>query len=165
MSNREQGEIRRLKSHIAVLEELLSVQERTVIEQSERLEQALTQAIGATAAKTELLAAVEQSPASVVITDVCGNIEYVNPKFTELTGYTLEEALGKNPRILKSGESPAEMYEQLWRTITSGGDWRGEFHNKKKNGELYLESAVISPIRDAQGAITHFVAVKEDITQ
>ena len=164
MSNTEQDEIRRLKSQIAVLEELLSVQERTVLEQSERLEQALTQAIDATRAKTELLAAVEQSPASVVITDVRGNIEYVNPKFTELTGYTLEEALGKNPRILKSGECPAEMYEQLWRTITSGGEWRGEFHNKKKNGELYWESAVISPIRNAQGVITHFLAVKEDIT-
>jgi len=82
-----------------------------------------------------------------------------------LTGYTLQEALGKNPRILKSGESPAEMYEQLWRTITSGGEWRGEFHNKKKNGELYWESAVISPIRNAQGVTTKFLAVKEDITE
>ena len=105
MSNSEQDEIRRLKSQIAVLEELLSVQERTVLEQSERLEQALTQAIDATRAKTELLAAVEQSPSSVIITDLRGNIEYVNPKFTELTGYTLEEALGKNPRILKSGNT------------------------------------------------------------
>jgi len=165
MSNSEQGEIRRLKSQIAVLEELLSVQERTVLEQSERLEQALTQAIDATRAKTELLAAVEQSTSSVVITDLRGNIEYVNPKFTELTGYTLEEALGKNPRILKSGDSPAELYEQLWRTITSGGEWRGEFHNKKKNGELYWESAVISAIRNAQGVMTKFLAVKEDITE
>src|SRR5271157_4848320 len=165
MSNSEQGEIRRLKSQIAVLEELLSVQERTVLEQSERLEQALTQAIDATRAKTELLAAVEQSTSCVIITDLRGNIEYVNPKFTELTGYTLQEALGKNPRILKSGESPAEMYEQLWRTITSGGEWRGEFHNKKKNGELYWESAVISPIRNAQGVTTKFLAVKEDITE
>ena len=159
------SEIRRLKSQIAVLEELLSVQERTVLEQSERLEQALAQAIDATGAKTELLAAVEQSTSSVVITDLRGNIEYVNPKFTELTGYTLEEALGKNPRILKSGESPAELYEQLWRTITSGGEWRGEFHNKKKNGELYWESAVISAIRNAQGVMTKFLAVKEDITE
>src|SRR5271157_2451287 len=109
--------------------------------------------------------AVEQSPASVVITDCGGNIEYVNPKFVQLTGYTLEEALGKNPRILKSGEHPAEMYEQLWRTILSGGEWRGEFHNKKKNGELYWDSAVISPIRNPEGATTHFLAVKEDITE
>jgi two-component system sensor histidine kinase/response regulator len=112
----------------------------------------------------KLSQAVEQSPACVVITDPQGNIEYVNPKFTLLTGYTLEEALGKNPRILKSGESPPEVYQQLWETITSGGEWRGEFHNKKKNGELYWESAAISPVRDTAGAITHFLAVKEDIT-
>jgi PAS domain S-box-containing protein len=113
----------------------------------------------------KLSCAVEQSPASVVITDLGGNIEYVNPKFVALTGYTKEEALGKNPRILNSGEHRAEMYEQLWRTIISGGEWNGEFHNKKKNGELYWESAVISPIRNAEGVITHFLAVKEDITE
>jgi PAS domain S-box-containing protein len=113
----------------------------------------------------KLSRAVEQSPASVVITDLTGKIEYVNPKFVRLTGYTLDEALGKNPRILNSGEHHAEMYEQLWRTITSGSEWRGEFHNKKKNGELYWEYAVISPIRNAEGAITHFLAVKEDITE
>jgi PAS domain S-box-containing protein len=113
----------------------------------------------------KLSRAVEQSPASVVITNLSGNIEYVNPKFLRLTGFTMEEALGKNPRILKSGELRAEVYEQLWQTITSGGEWRGEFHNKKKNGELYWESAVISPIRNADGVITHFVAVKEDITE
>jgi PAS domain S-box-containing protein len=113
----------------------------------------------------KLSRAVEQSPGSVVITDRGGNIEYVNPKFVQLTGYTLEEALGKNPRILKSGEHRAEMYEQLWRTILSGGEWRGEFHNKKKNGELFWESVAISPIRNAEGAITHFLAVKEDITE
>jgi PAS domain S-box-containing protein len=113
----------------------------------------------------KLSRAVEQSPASVVITDLRGNIEYVNPKFSRVTGYAREEALGKNPRILKSGELSAEAYEKLWRTITSGGEWRGEFHNKKKNGELYWESAVISPIRNSGGVITHFLAVKEDITE
>ena len=112
----------------------------------------------------QLSRAVEQSPASVVITDTDGNIEYVNPKFTQLTGYSLEESLGQNPRILKSGETPPEGYKRMWDTIQSGGEWRGEFHNKKKNGELYWESAVISPITDAQGNITHFLAVKEDIT-
>ncbi len=112
----------------------------------------------------KLSQAVEQSPSSVVITDTDGNIEYVNPKFVRLTGYSLEEAIGKNPRILKSGEIPPEGYECLWKTITSGGEWLGEFHNKKKNGELYWELANISPIRNAQGVITHFVAVKEDIT-
>ena len=109
--------------------------------------------------------AVEQSPSSIVITDTAGNIEYVNPKFTQVTGYAFEEVVGKNPRLLKSGEMPPEGYENLWKTITSGGEWRGEFHNKKKNGELYWESASISPITDAHGVITHFLAVKEDITE
>jgi PAS domain S-box-containing protein len=109
--------------------------------------------------------AVEQSPSSIVITDTAGNIEYVNPKFTQVTGYTSEEVVGKNPSLLKSGETPPEEYGRLWKTITSGGEWRGEFHNKKKNGELYWESASISPITDAHGVVTHFLAVKEDITQ
>lgn len=113
----------------------------------------------------KLSRAVEQSPASVVITDTAGNIEYVNPRFTQITGYTFEEAIGKNPRILKSGETPLEVYKQLWDTITSGGEWRGEFHNKKKNGELYWELSSISPILDASGAISHFLAVKEEITE
>jgi PAS domain S-box-containing protein len=108
---------------------------------------------------------MEQSPASVVITDLEGNIEYVNPKFTEITGYTFQEALGQNSRILKSGDKPAEEYKRLWETITSGEEWRGEFHNKKKNGELYWESASISPIKDASGRITRYLAVKEDITE
>jgi PAS domain S-box-containing protein len=109
--------------------------------------------------------AVEQSPASIVITDTAGRIEYVNPKFVEVTGYTFEEVHGKNPRILKSGEMPPEGYKQLWSTITSGGEWRGEFHNKKKNGELYWEVASISPLMNETGIITHFLAVKEDITE
>ena len=109
--------------------------------------------------------AVEQSPSAIVITDTAGNIEYVNPKFTHVTGYAFEEVVGKNPSLLKSGEMPPEGYENLWKTITSGGEWRGEFHNKKKNGELYWESASISPITDAHGVITHFLAVKEDITE
>lgn len=112
----------------------------------------------------KLSTAVEQSPVAVVITDPLGNIEYVNPKFTSITGYSPEEVLGKNPRILKSGEKSPEEYRILWDTITSGREWRGEFHNRKKNGELYWESASISPIKDARGNITHFVAVKEDIT-
>ncbi len=113
----------------------------------------------------KLSRAVEQSPATVVITDLNGTIEYVNPRFTQLTGYTLTEAIGKNPRILKSGEMSPEEYHRLWRTITAGGEWRGEFHNRKKNAELYWEFASISPIRDPEGNITHFLAVKEDITE
>ncbi len=113
----------------------------------------------------KISAAVEQSPVATVITDISGVIEYVNPKFTEVTGYTLAEAMGQNPRILKSGEFPSDGYKKLWETILAGNVWRGEFHNKKKNGELFWEHASISPIRDDRGVITSIVAVKEDITE
>ncbi len=112
----------------------------------------------------KLSSAVEQSPSSVVITDMEGRIEYVNPKFTQVTGYAREEVLGKNPRVLKSGEQSPEFYEDLWKTITAGRDWHGEFCNRKKDGEIYWELASISPIHDADGQIAHFVAVKEDVT-
>jgi len=112
----------------------------------------------------KLSRAVEQSPVSVEITDIAGNIEYVNPKFTQVTGYTLDEVKGQNPRILKSGETSAGEYRGLWETITSGRIWRGEFHNRRKNGTFFWERASISPIRNTTGAITHFLAVKEDIT-
>lgn len=113
----------------------------------------------------KLYQAVEQSPCSVVITDVKGNIEYANPKFQSVTGYSLHEVLGKNPRILKSGEQTPDFYRQLWQTITTGDEWRGELHNKRKNGELFWELAVISPVRNHNGEITNFIAVKEDITK
>ncbi len=109
--------------------------------------------------------AVEQSPVIVVITDTSGNIEYVNPKFTEVTGYSQNEVFGKNPNILQSGQSPQEFYRNLWETILSGNIWRGEFRNRKKNGELYYESASLSPVFDESGKITHFMAIKEDITE
>lgn len=113
----------------------------------------------------KLSTAITQSPVSVVITDPQGNIQYVNPKFCRLTGYSAEDVLGKNPRILRNGEAAKEVYEQLWETILAGKTWRGEFHNKKKNGEPYWEDAVISAILDDSGVITHFLAVKEDITE
>ncbi|HUU95339.1 MAG TPA: PAS domain S-box protein [Phycisphaerae bacterium] len=113
----------------------------------------------------KLTRAVEQSPVTVVITDTEGHIEYVNPKFTGLTGYTADEVLGKNPRLLKSGEQSREFYEQLWTTILAGREWHGEFHNRKKNGELFWELSSISPVRDRDGNVTHFVAVKEDVTE
>jgi len=109
--------------------------------------------------------AVEQNPASIIITNIKGEIEYVNPKFTQLTGYSLDDALGQNPRILKSGTTTPEEYKRLWEVITSGNEWHGEFRNRKKNGEFYYESASISPITDEKGNITHFLAVKEDITE
>jgi PAS domain S-box-containing protein len=108
--------------------------------------------------------AVEQSPASIVITDTEGKIEYINSKFADVTGYSPAEVLQQNPRVLKSGELSTDYYKQLWQTITSGKEWHGEFHNRKKNGELYWEIASISPILDASGTITHFLAIKEDIT-
>ncbi len=113
----------------------------------------------------KLSRAVEQSPASIVITDPSGVIEYVNPKFTRVTGYTFEEAVGQNPRILKSENTPPERFRRMWEAINAGKEWRGEFCNRKKNGELYWELASISPITDSKGHITHYVAVKEDITE
>ena len=113
----------------------------------------------------KLSCAVEQSPTTVIITDTKGSIEYVNPKFSQLTGYTFKEAIGQNPSILKSGKTPPKEYKQLWETITAGREWQGKFCNKKKNGEVYWESVSISPIRNTEGIITHFVGIKEDITR
>jgi PAS domain S-box-containing protein len=113
---------------------------------------------------SKLFQAIQQSPISVVITNRDGTIEYVNPKFTDVTGYTQAEAVGQNPRILKCGYTPPEQYAELWKTITSGGVWRGEFRNKKKNGELFWELASIAPVKQGE-TITNFVAVKEDITE
>ena len=108
---------------------------------------------------------IEQSPISIVITDIDGNINYVNPKFMELTGYQMEEILGKTPRILKSGKVEQEEYERVRKTVLSGSVWKGELISKKKNGELYTEFAVISPIRDDDGNITRLISLKEDITE
>jgi len=113
----------------------------------------------------EFKLATEQSPASIVITNLEGEIEYANPKFSQISGYSLTELIGKNPRILKSGEMSKVEYKTMWDTILSGAEWRGEFHNRRKDGNLYWESASISPIKDNNGKITHFIAVKEDITE
>lgn len=113
----------------------------------------------------QLSRAVEQSPVSIVITDIEGKIEYVNPKFINITGFSQEEALGQNPSLLKSGNQSEAFYKKLWTTITSGKTWQGELQNKKKNGETFWETASISPILDDKGKITHYLAVKEDITQ
>lgn len=109
--------------------------------------------------------ALEQTPVSIVITDISGHIEYVNPYFERITGYTKAEARGLNPRVLKSGETPAHEYAALWAKITAGETWEGEFHNRRKDGTLFWEHATIAPVRDANGRIRSFVAVKEDITQ
>ncbi len=108
--------------------------------------------------------AVDHSPASVVITDRQGTIEYVNRKFTEITGYGPDLVLGKNPRMFKSGQTPEATFTELWQTILSGKEWRGLFQNRKRTGEIFIEEALISPVLDDEGEITHFVAVKEDVT-
>ena len=113
----------------------------------------------------KLSLALEQMPVTVMITDRQGSIEYVNPNFTKVTGYHPEEALGNNPRLVNSDWHPPEFFRELWSTILAGRGWRGELCNKRKNGELYWESATISPVKGAAGEIKHFVAVKEDITE
>jgi PAS domain S-box-containing protein len=121
------------------------------------------------AARTEelrkLARAVEQSPAMVLITDRTGIIEFVNPKFCQVSGYSAAEVLGRKPGILKSGEMPLGDYRTLWETIQAGREWRGEFHNRRKDGTLYWESSSISAIRDAAGVITHFISLGEDVTE
>jgi hypothetical protein len=112
----------------------------------------------------KLSRAVEQSPASIIITDLNGIIEYANPKALEISGYSLDELIGNTPRVLSSGKTPNSEYKILWDTITSGKEWHGEFYNKKKNGEFYWELASISPIKNDNGKVTHFLAVKEDMT-
>jgi len=108
---------------------------------------------------------VEQTPVAVVITDITGKIEYVNLAFTVVTGYRADEAVGENPRMLKSGNTPREVYKDLWATIVAGRTWDGELQNRKKNGELFWERAVISPLLDPAGKVTHYIAMKEDITE
>ncbi|MCC6135486.1 MAG: PAS domain S-box protein [Gammaproteobacteria bacterium] len=108
--------------------------------------------------------AVEQSPLSIVVTDLNGQIEYVNPYFSQATGYSRDEVIGQNPRLLKSGEMPQEEYQRLWEMISHGGTWTGILHNRRKDGSLYWERAVIAPIRDAEGRITQYLGMKQDIT-
>ncbi len=125
----------------------------------------ITSQIKATEEINKLYRAVEQSPVSIVITDAKANIEYVNPRFCKLTGYQKNEVIGKNPNILKSGHTSNEEYKKMWNTISSGNEWHGEFLDKMKDGSCIWESATISPILNSAGRITHYLAVKEDITE
>ncbi|HLO26708.1 MAG TPA: diguanylate cyclase, partial [Geobacteraceae bacterium] len=138
---------------LAALEECVSSirQEQQIREQGEYIR--------------KLSRAVEQSPVSVMITDTDGKIEYVNPKFTQLTGYTFEEVVDKTPRVLKSGETSPEEYRLLWETVKKGVEWRGEFRNRDKSGNLVWVSASIYPLLDGEGKITHFISFQEDITE
>ncbi len=109
--------------------------------------------------------AIEQSPESIVITNLDAEIEYVNAAFMAHTGYSREEVIGQNPRILQSGRTPPATFEALWQALTAGESWKGEFHNKRKDGSEYIEFVILAPLRQADGKITHYVAVKEDITE
>ena len=113
----------------------------------------------------KLALAVEQSPESIVITNIDACIEYVNDSFVQATGYTREEVLGQNPRMLHSGRTTRETYQAMWAELSEGRPWKGEFHNRRKDGSEYVEFAIITPLRQPDGAITHYVAVKEDITE
>jgi PAS domain S-box-containing protein len=117
------------------------------------------------AERTRLVTAIEQTPASVVITDTDGRIEYVNPAFTRVTGYGLGEVLGQSPRLLKTGHTSDEEYQAMWAALKAGSPWSTVFLNKRKDGSTYWEQAQISPVRDASGAVTGFIAVKENITE
>jgi two-component system sensor histidine kinase/response regulator len=113
----------------------------------------------------KLSMAVEQSPGSIVITDLNGNIEYVNEAFVRITGWQRNEVMGQNPRVLKSDLTPAATYDAMWATLTEGHIWSGEFINRRKDGSVYNELARIAPIRQPDGQITHYLATKEDITE
>jgi PAS domain S-box-containing protein len=141
-----------IKEHDGTINTVLTIS-RDVTDRKQAMEKAV-----------KLSTAIEQSPVTIVITDLNGNIEYLNPAFTKITGYSFEEALGKNTRILGSNYHTEEFYKNLWETVLSGKNWYGEFRNKRKNGDLFWESASISPVSDDKGKITHFVAVKEDVT-
>jgi PAS domain S-box-containing protein len=149
---------------VAVLDEMgekIASQMRSIRKLNEDLEKRVAER---TAELSKLSEAVEQSPVTVMITDKNGNIEYVNPTFSEVSGYSAREAIGQNPRILKSGNHPSSFYKELWDTILSGRTWRGEILNRKKNDEEFWESTSISGIKNDKGDITNFVAVKQDIT-
>ncbi len=162
----EEEEIRLLEGfahHVAIV-----IENRQHLHQldtyAKELERSIEEQTNAEQERQKLSVAVEQSPVSVVITDTEGVIEYVNPMFTQVTGYQADEAIGLNPRVLKSGSQSQELYRDLWKTISSGNAWTGELHNRKKNGDLFWERAIISPVHDNNGAITNYLAVKEDIT-
>jgi len=113
----------------------------------------------------ELTQAVTQSPTTIVVADTQGTIVYVNPRFTEMTGYSEQEVIGENPRILKTDKTPPDRFKELWQTVSSGKIWKGELTNKKKNGEEYTEQALIAPVFDENQKIINYIAIKEDITE
>ncbi|RKX22879.1 MAG: hypothetical protein DRP35_00845 [Candidatus Zixiibacteriota bacterium] len=125
----------------------------------------ITEQMKAEENNARLSRAIEQADETIVITDTEGTIQYVNPAFEKITGYAKKEAIGQNPRLLKSGKHNDAFYKKMWETLTSGKEWRGELINKKKDGSLYIENAIISPVFDSQGKIINYVAAKNDITE
>lgn len=120
---------------------------------------------GVAIAHAGLIAALEQAADGIVITDAAGTIQYVNPAFTTLTGYSREEAVGGNPRLLKSDRHDPAFYQELWSTLLSGKIWQGEITNRHKDGSLYDEEMRIAPVLDAAGATTGYIAIKHDVTE
>ncbi|MBU5312253.1 diguanylate cyclase [Tissierella carlieri] len=115
--------------------------------------------------KLKLIAAIEQAAVTIIMTDIDGNIQYCNPAFEQISGYSLKEVIGKNPRILKSGLTHSNVFEDMWNTITKGKDWKGDLINKKKDGTIYYEEARITPITDSNGKIVNFLGVKQDVSR
>ncbi len=150
----------RIKTHLT----LRNLQKR-LQEQNAQLHQKIAERKQTEEELRKLSRAVEQSASTIIITDLDGTIEFVNPAFCKTTGYSYEEALGKTPRIIKSGRHSPEFYQELWGTISSGEVWQGELVNKRKNGEIYWEYGTISPVKDQEDRVTHYVCVKEDITE
>jgi len=144
---------------------LIAQKQEEILSQKNTLERQKNELTNTLNRLRKLTKAIEQSSSTVVITDLKGNIEYVNPKFTETTGYTFEEAVGNNPRILKAGSKSKSFYKEMCDTLLSGKEWHGEFENVRKNGETYFEHASIASVIDENGKITNFIAVKEDITK
>jgi PAS domain S-box-containing protein len=158
-------EVTERKQVEAALQKAHDELERRVVERTAELMIEISDRKQAEENLRKLSRAVEQSPAMTIITDPGGKIEYVNPRFTEVTGYTLQEVAGKTPRVLKSGETPAEAYQELWKTITAGREWWGELRNRKQDGTLYWASTSISPITNQEGTVTHLLGISEDITE
>jgi PAS domain S-box-containing protein len=156
------SEFRPLLDVLDEMGEKIASQMRSIRKLNEDLEKRVAER---TAELRKLSEAIEQSPVTVMITDKKGTIEYVNPSFSEVTGYSAKEAIGQNPRIVKSENHPHTFYKDLWDTILSGRTWRGQILNRKKNDEEFWESTSISAIKNDQDEITHFVAVKQDSTE
>ena len=154
-----------LKQYNEVLIRKLEAKMQQLEQANRELERDIAERKRAEGEHLRLVTAIEQSAEAVVITNTNGDIEYVNPAFTRMTGYSSEEVLGHNPRILKSDKQDAAFYRQLWENILKGEIWRGEIINRRKDGSLYTEEMNIAPVRGARGEVTHFIATKQDVTE